>query len=1326
MALTKVRTNEQVGDITRGVGPTLILGLGGTGKDVLLRLRRLLVEHYGALDHLPFIRFLHMDTDQTQEAKEQYDIKALDDPLYERIAFSRNELVDLHILGGTGQIMDNIDRYEHIRDWFQVKGRMANLGDLGKGAGQIRMASRLAFYLKAGEIKDHIQRIAGELMQANVIERAQDHGFAVDPRIRDIYVVGSLAGGTGSGIFLDVGFLLKQTMDSFSRSGVFLLPSVFSGLTGENRMKANGYAALMELNHYSFGNSFLCQWGQTEKRSLAPPPYDTTYLIDSENGAGVMALPNDLYQMIAESLYHEFSLGSFSDKKRSVRVNLIQFTQNAYIDHFWEGFEGIGGATHANMLGDAYTLRFSSFGLSAILLPVDKILGACACRLGREIIDLWQQQAFQGLLEDLYTRFLYREDIRFAQGDIDLRDGNRFTAKQLEEELLWQNKGAGITYEQYFRTKIQTLMGELRAAPMKRKSERLQRFMLDVESWFGREDSDRDEEWGQVSRHIASNAEEYLKQLKKAIREECDRLANAPRYGIAYVLALLRELKKAINSELENIWYVSHFENELKNWTDSTTYYKSELDVVAQELHEHEWSFLFRGDNVKRDLLLLCGDNGEDRGLIDNWLYSRLHRLKARWGKTICEAIDDFLGKDNVNGSGLIAEHRKLLQFLDEFKDRLGRLHDYFKREQPYSIYKNLLAPGDIEYWYNIWVGGDAERPNFTSRLTEFSNDILAHVFESDSVTAALSMIRVSTSGEIENRIMNRCKHLLKERPEQPSALRALFQNRMEDRTREQIVTQAFNQAKAQLHPPTDLGHVVYARPSANQSPYYIGLDTTDPYASQLEAILRKVVPAGDRWTTVSLGADNKGAIVFFNELSGVPAFYPRSVNAVNGLREWYRTYFTDPQKMDPNNKEVLHTHKNRFLFNDIIPKTREQQERYRYAVRSFVLGRLLDVMRTTERRDGILFSYEDDSVAWRPLIVDLGLGENEAIDFLYQRDQSPPDGAVYLKMNRKIEYVVDRLQSSGLLIVYILLLEFYQKTIYVPENINELDGLALAKYSPQYAAIAQELKRIAKRCADARLDNALSEARAKLTGGRKELSPDEYVEILRPYCRVEGTWTERTESAIGGEQMVSRKALVLDLEGFKRWLSRQSGGQLPQSGPHREEPQQGAAQGPRQAASQDPTQGPDPGATEDGFAFGSMGTENSGPSSQDFSGAGDGGTPGDQNPGWGADYGWSTRGPEQTSAGSGPAPGGAGSFVGQEDASSRWGSDYGRQSENASSGWRSDHGGQSEDAWSASAGRESFFGKTGWNEETVTCPRCNQRVPKAAKCANCQTVLHI
>src|SRR5689334_21446879 len=96
-ALPPVLVNNQP------VGQTMIVGLGGSGKEVVLRLRRKIVERYGALDRLPFLRFMHLDTDMNQTAAEQYDLRSSDDPLYEQVRFTPTERIDLTVPGGTGK-----------------------------------------------------------------------------------------------------------------------------------------------------------------------------------------------------------------------------------------------------------------------------------------------------------------------------------------------------------------------------------------------------------------------------------------------------------------------------------------------------------------------------------------------------------------------------------------------------------------------------------------------------------------------------------------------------------------------------------------------------------------------------------------------------------------------------------------------------------------------------------------------------------------------------------------------------------------------------------------------------------------------------------------------------------------------------------------------------------------------------------------------------------------------------------------------------------------------------------------------------------------------
>ena len=53
-----------------GMTPTVIVGLGGTGKEILIKIRRMIVEQYGSLDALPIVSFLHIDTEQNAKVSE--------------------------------------------------------------------------------------------------------------------------------------------------------------------------------------------------------------------------------------------------------------------------------------------------------------------------------------------------------------------------------------------------------------------------------------------------------------------------------------------------------------------------------------------------------------------------------------------------------------------------------------------------------------------------------------------------------------------------------------------------------------------------------------------------------------------------------------------------------------------------------------------------------------------------------------------------------------------------------------------------------------------------------------------------------------------------------------------------------------------------------------------------------------------------------------------------------------------------------------------------------------------------------------------------------
>ena len=110
--------------------------------------------------------------------------------------------------------------------------------EVSEGAGQMRLLGRLAFFSGLQDIYQELGRAKDILSEAT----------GPDSRNLRISIFCSLAGGTGSGMFMDLAILLrKKLFEDALISGYFLLPEIFSNLSQADRIWANSYAALREL-----------------------------------------------------------------------------------------------------------------------------------------------------------------------------------------------------------------------------------------------------------------------------------------------------------------------------------------------------------------------------------------------------------------------------------------------------------------------------------------------------------------------------------------------------------------------------------------------------------------------------------------------------------------------------------------------------------------------------------------------------------------------------------------------------------------------------------------------------------------------------------------------------------------------------------------------------------------------------------------------------------------------------------------------------------------------------------------------------------------------
>jgi len=396
--------------------PTVLVGVGGTGVEALSRVRRLAEESYGSLKKFPLISFLTIDTDKDYKVSNP---EAAGSPLqdYEKYwaSVSGREVSDM---------MSNMSKFPWIESWFP-KELERNIGALEAGAGQIRACGRFAFFYNYQRIKARFNE-ACDRVKGHENFMLDNYDIRVNGNGLNVFLVGSLSGGTGSGMIIDLGYCLRDWLKGQGSpliTAIVPMPNAFASIKVGDRVLANGYAALMELSYFSdYRTEYVAQFsnGLADEIRSKLPPFDFTYLVGTRNGDSEFTL-DQIREMIAQNIFLDLT-SDFAPHKRSIRDNIK------------------GAWAQADPGGRGYPKNFMSFGLSTIEIPVAQIRTTLSDRLGVDLMSWWLNESTPlppNMVDLLQTDTLKRT--RLTETEL-LADLSSSTDKSLITELsTWIN-----------------------------------------------------------------------------------------------------------------------------------------------------------------------------------------------------------------------------------------------------------------------------------------------------------------------------------------------------------------------------------------------------------------------------------------------------------------------------------------------------------------------------------------------------------------------------------------------------------------------------------------------------------------------------------------------------------------------------------------------------------------------------------------------------------------------------------------------------------------------------------------------------------------------
>ncbi|AFZ47453.1 hypothetical protein Cyast_1490 [Cyanobacterium stanieri PCC 7202] len=836
---------------------TICIGLGGTGKEILMQIRRLIVDRHEKLENLPIVTFLHIDTNQYEHTTT--GLKSGDSHRGENLLLKPSEVVTATMnkqdINQLSQHLTHNNQesspYDHIAQWFHPK-LLKNLQSIENGAGAVRSIGRLGFFHNHKDIRQSIENAdnrtnghAETLMRKNI---AVEQGL-------NIIVVGSLCGGTGSGTFIDMAYTLRRMYQHQAGTdfiGYFVIAPELYG--NNNICQANTYAALKELDYYSSEkNRFKCDYDAQGIFSVNEPrsPFDFCYLMGDRTFNG-HKIPNkeNLSYLIAHRIFAEFAEeNSISNRFKGIRDNNRQ------------AMELCDRHSRPNVQ------RYITFGLAKIYFPRDLIIANCLNKLRQNVISFWLRGEEKVIYaEDLLKTFLLQWKTRNEQ------DYQIFSTK-LEEISLENN--------QTFKQKV------------KRWQNRL---MNEVESY--RTPEERQQFTSKLWQEVKGEFKDIQTGETEKIRGKWLTIIKENSVGIT------RQLKSDINSHLEEL--LDPFNNNFsienaRSWLEAMV---TKLNECLRELQEEKQNsqFIITLEIIEKETKSIVEDlqsiETEKMGCLGLGFLSNKAKMEKfkdesrqeilRLYNLIIRNFDLALLDESINiVNHLLRQVQDLRAKINSFYNLLDDLNSFYRRREEQLTQINsqeingeaIFSIEDNHYYYQFLLP-ELEKYNLlietTKSITQKTiiSQSISHFFTSERIISKEELNQVITS-TVEITFSSKTIDLTK-------SVVSRFMDKYPF-TNAQTRLQQIRQEAEWLLPLNINDPYLVNFPTAPLTQETIAFRQTDEPENQnfKNILLDKIGVSADKLLSIQ----SKNEIIFLQEIGGFPL---RIINGIEDLRKQY------------------------------------------------------------------------------------------------------------------------------------------------------------------------------------------------------------------------------------------------------------------------------------------------------------------------------------------------------------------------------------------------------------------------------------------------------